>query len=135
MTERDASPVRAAPMRTEFYKCRNTGGGWSITKTSHKDAAWVHFQVEYDTAMQPLGTKTALAEFRKALELRLKSTPFYSVVFEYDLMAPSEIILVVWVGMHAPKKLPQRNIIGRYMADCRWPDDMTREQYKKTQQY
>lgn len=85
--------------------------------------------------MQPLGTKTGMAEFRKALETRLKSQPFYTIVFEYDLVAPSEIILVVWVGMTSPENLPRGTIVGRYMKNCRWPSDMTSEQYRKTQEY
>jgi len=85
--------------------------------------------------MKPLGSRTALSDFREDLTARLKSRPFYTVVFEYDLVAPSEIILVVWVGMTKPKKLPRGNIVGRYMPDCRWPSDMTAEQYRKTQEY
>lgn len=132
---RDASPVRQPYRRTEFYKCRNTGRGWSVMQTSSVEHGWRHFDVEHDAAMQPLGVKTAMAEFRKALEIRLKSRPFYTAVFEYDLVAPSEIILVVWVGMVLPKDLPRATLVGKYVEGCRWPSDMTSEQYRKTQEY
>lgn len=132
---RDSSPVRQSYRRTEFYKCRNTGRGWSVMKTSSAVDGWRHFDVQYDAAMQPLDTKTGLAEFRKALKIRLKSRRFSTAVFEYDLVAPSEIILVVWVGMVSPKNLPRATIVGKYVEGCRWPSDMTSAQYKKTQEY
>lgn len=134
MSDRDVSPVRPVK-RTEFYNCRKTGPGWTVMKTSSVAGSWTHFDVEHDTAMKPVGIKTPLSVLREDLTSRLKSTPFYTVVFEYDLVAPSEIILVVWVGMTRPKKLPRGNTVGLYMPDCRWPSDMSAEQYRKTQEY
>lgn len=134
-SKRDASPQRTTK-DTLFYEVDKVGNGWTVKKCEKVADKWVHYQLGADIYKpEPLQLPLALATLRKHLNRKYCATPFSTAVFEYDIVAPSQIMLVVWVGMRKPKNLPDRTITGIYTANCQWPDDMTTEQYKKSQEF
>ena len=134
-SKRDASPQR--PIKeTLFYEVDKVGNGWTVKKCERVADKWVHYALgESVLQEQPLPKPLALADLRKQLNRKYCAVPFTTAVFEYDIVAPSQIMLVVWVGMRKLKSLPPRTIAGIYTNDCKWPDDMTSEQYKRSQEF
>ena len=118
---------------TEFLKCQKIGNGWSITQSCLVHGS-CSFDTSFESGMKPWEEDSKLSIFKKQALKRYKGN-FHTAVFEYDIVAPSEIVLVVWIGSDPMKSLRTGNLTGRYIADCKWPSDMSPEQYKKTQQY
>lgn len=144
MEKRDASPNRklaptteTTPKGTEFHLVRRIKGVWKVYGGIVLPGQWHHFKTEFSGRL--LKRKGILFdEFRKGLESRLKDVPYYTTIFEYDIVAPSDLILVIWVGLHKPKHslTKHRTMEGFYTSDyVHWPTDMSEEQYKKSQAY
>lgn len=134
-SKRDASPPRLAK-DTLFYTVDKIGNGWTVTKCEKITGKWVHYEIGDTPAEEiPLTLPYALADLRKHLNRKYCDTPFTTAVFEYNIVAPAQIMLVVWVGMKKVKNLPPRTITGIYTSNCQWPDQMTKEQYKESQEF
>ena len=136
MTERDKSPERRAVVKeTRFYLVEKKGSGWSVLKHGVVPNKWVHFEVEHDKCMIDY---PKAVPFQKIKSLMKKTVePIVSAVFEYDIVAPSYLVLTVWVGMRKimPTALEKRTICGRYTQNVSWPDEMTDSQYKESQEF
>jgi len=133
-SKRDASPERPAK-DTLFYQVDKVGNGWTVKKAEKVVGKWAHYEIaNTPTEETSLALPCALADLKKHLSRKYCATPFTSAVFEYDIVAPSQIMLVVWAGMRKLKSLPERTITGIYTSNCQWPDQMTKEQYSKSQE-
>jgi hypothetical protein len=134
-SKRDASPQRLIK-ETLFYEVDKIGNGWTVKKCERVADKWVHYGLgESPPQEQPIVKPFALGDLRKWLNRKYCDVPFVTAVFEYDIVAPSQIMLVVWVGMRKLKALPPRTITGIYTKNCEWPEQMTAAQYKKSQEF
>lgn len=131
-TPQPLAPVEEMAKRTEFYKMKKKGKGWYATDISVIPNRWSHYEIHHWTELSP---KIPLKKLKSRFAKDLKKIPYTTRVFEFDIVAPSEIILVIWVGMRAVKQLQPRTIEGKYTQNCCWPDDMTKEQYLESQEY
>lgn len=70
------------------------------------------------------------------IKAALAGQVYTSIVFEYDLVAPSDLVLVIFVGLSKPKQplTAARTVQGRYL-DAAWPDQITEEQYRASQKF
>ena len=133
---RDQSPTRSSKLdsplkQTQFYKVAKLGKGWSVQQSCSIQGRWSHYEVQQ---MTDLPAPLPFKQWKRKWIRDIGITPYASAVFLYDIVAPSEIILVIWVGMKKRRADMPRTMAGIYTR-CNWPDEMTPEQYKKSQEY
>lgn len=123
--------------QTLFYEVDKIGNGWTVKKCERVAEKWIHYNGRDNSIVEelPLQKPYALADLKKHLNRRYCATPFTTAVFECNIVAPSQIVLIVWVGMSKVKSLPERTLTGTYIAGCQWPDQITKEQYRQSQQF
>ena len=134
--QRDNSPFRSDPPKeSRFYVVAKRGKGWSVVQSAIvKSSKWVHYD-DAERATIPLPKSISWKKFKTNLLRELRNTPFSSAVFENDIVAPSEIVACVWVGMKNLKPILSRTICGSYTPNCQWPDEMTEKQYAMSQKF